>query len=1252
MNETFDTLDAFLALNELDDEDVSTMLKKDKNLTEGKAFSIYSNGTDLEEAKDLLNEDPEDVELEVIDPDADSLEHLKDKKDYIGQIILRCNRCKANHFIDIDKLVASDDPEVFNAEDECPHCHASGDGFEQIGQVGKVADEEPAEEVSVENDLTDSDEAVFDNDLEDEKVEADADEEAADEATDDISDDDLAALDDEDDGLDTETSEDELDDLDIPTLGDEVEEKIPDEDIEDEEEHVKESLNETYKFENELAEKAWMMNRIISHMNNEEAYYGGWLYIWPDGETPEVCEYDFGDPESFDDLEKSFTRNYTRYHADGLYEAPEDVVNAAHEWDIKLGLAPIENLKRAPKPVREALKTNTVNDFLALFTDPESIDTFVVYNNVDDKSDVAYQGSVDELSDEILMSDIGTFNVADGYLNINIDSEGTEGTTLEEVLELFDDEFTDNIILWDEEIGDTAFQGSKDEAIAGFGKARFISIEAPERVEINISNDDVITEEVSNKVEATLFEQICKANDLSAYRVNNPKHDEYWINEALGNPEDLDYIYRTYILPINDAKLTERFKKETGYKDIVDEAYEKLHGEDNHGELDFNPDDFANDDRDAHEKDPAEFLYDLEEDYTSDEMAEIKKLCAQFGVETKEDLIKLCGEPRDRHDPLTALRALQHKLGKSFKIAESIQTMEACGFTEWYEGLTDADRAAVDALADKMGYPPYEDCVDEDLFALEDAFAGLNNAISEAAESDPKVSNVCPECGKEVCECNKITEDVCPECGKTPCECKHDAEVRSFKSRKDLSAAIEECKNNNRPYSVKRSVTEGYRYDLILEAVEDVQINEAKKDDELDKVTDSMEKIETVIDLVQDEVDAVDGYTDAIETIDDSKIPNKEEIISKLHHIKGEELEHIDELKEVEAMMPDVGELAEEPEFTEEPEAVEEVPEEVEPAADVDLEMPAAEELPVEEAPVEENLEESVEEPVDALKKEGFEISSIADLDPELDAEIIDYMNKEGLQLLVSNPSWARFFYFRNFDSLNDFLKNGGKFSIEDHGKILGEAVENNIEPYIEDESEEDEKVTVEPIPAEVTPESHEDAVEIENEDSVEEIAADMEDVEFEGELNIKPVEVADGAHEVEEISIEQTEDGVEVEIKADSEPMEASEEVEEAPAEESEATEEEPEETEMDFDADKFDADINDYLDEAYEDTMHYRSVSGTFDDSGNIVLEGMIANEDGVEHAVKFFLAPNEALGEELNTKSYKVTNDLSDEVLEFNF
>ena len=101
--------------------------------------------------------------------------------------------------------------------------------------------------------------------------------------------------------------------------------------------------------------KAWMLNEIISHMDNEAAYSGGWLYIWPDGSTKQDAIDYFGTPEDYKELEDSFKSYYKAYHKDGMYfgldksltEADiNKIMAAAHAWDKKLGLSPIADVEK------------------------------------------------------------------------------------------------------------------------------------------------------------------------------------------------------------------------------------------------------------------------------------------------------------------------------------------------------------------------------------------------------------------------------------------------------------------------------------------------------------------------------------------------------------------------------------------------------------------------------------------------------------------------------------------------------------------------------------------------------------------------------------------------------------------------------------------------------------------------------------------------------------------------------------------
>ena len=124
--------------------------------------------------------------------------------------------------------------------------------------------------------------------------------------------------------------------------------------------------------------KAWVLNQIISSMNDETAYYDTeWLYTWPDGETEQECDDDFGDKESFEDLERTFLSIYQyndaeegenpedaeyNFHRDGLYNPTREAVEVAHEYDKKLGLEPIKVLGNVKEELNKDVKNRKVEE--------------------------------------------------------------------------------------------------------------------------------------------------------------------------------------------------------------------------------------------------------------------------------------------------------------------------------------------------------------------------------------------------------------------------------------------------------------------------------------------------------------------------------------------------------------------------------------------------------------------------------------------------------------------------------------------------------------------------------------------------------------------------------------------------------------------------------------------------------------------------------------------------------------------------
>lgn len=720
-----DLIDAFIALDQLDDEDVKGMLH------EGKSYSVFSSDDELEDAKEYLNRKEDNIQLQVIDPNADAINHLKSKEDYIGQAIITCKKCLAPTFLDMQDLEPlPEDPTTYNIDMECPNCHTKGNGFELIGQAGKVEEPEDkeeveidstedsdgdeeveitddeesestegseedteSEEVTLDNDQKGSDDVSFENDLEEPDDNAsDSSEENSDESgsdaeegsSDDVEEFDFDSSDEEDDDMDTETSEEEVDDVEEPKAGDEYEESL-EEDEEDKE-------PEPDKM-NELASEAWLMNKVIESMNNEEAYYGGWLYTWPDGETEKDCQQHFGEQEDFDDLRKAFIDTYKAYHADGLFEPDRETIEYARKQDSILNLRPIDIFMAKKKSdsdqkeqLDESLDNMSISDLLNCIIEPENIKQIIIYDISGDEPRTIYTGKCDALPCDMNSSMVESFNVADGHLICNVDDEEDceRCKEVNKMLRRFDDKDTEKISICDAGSGDEIFSGCVDDAINDYGKSNFVSFDTPMILKIYICDPDSVTcddETASEDADDQLISNILKANNLSPYKLDNPNTDEYWISECIKTNDDLELIYERFVKD-NGKKLSEQFKSVTGFKDELDTVMEK---------------------------------YGID-----------------ASVTTKTTINKTL-----REDMNTKGRINSNK--------------------------------------------------------------SKSNISSDTFKDSKKPSG---------------------------------GIVESFIDRKSLSKAIEECKNNNRPYSIKRSLREGFRYDLIHEDVDDYSLDDEDLDDE------------------------------------------------------------------------------------------------------------------------------------------------------------------------------------------------------------------------------------------------------------------------------------------------------------------------------------------------------------------------------------------------------------------------------------
>lgn len=862
-------LDAFLALKDIDDEEVIGMVRNVKKVNEGVDISLVtSTNAELDDAREFIKNDKkkdEDVEIEVIDANADAIDHVKNNKDYIGQVILCCNRCHSNKFIDMTDLVPSEeDPNLYNVDEECPFCKESGFGYRVVGQVGKV--QTPVEnniEPSVEDEVAFNtednggvaDEASFDNDVaaedensdENSEAEATESEDTDDEVTEDIEDEED---DDEEEKPFDETSahEDEDEDDDKSKLGEEFvpEYKLDEEEVSNAFKSVG-GLKEDST--NKYAEEAWLMNQVISSMNNEEAYYGSWLYIWPDGETRKDCEYDFGNKEAFEELKEEFIDTYKAYHSDGLYDATEEVLEYAHKWDKLLDLAPIENFvveeledddddnEGAEQPDDNKSDEHDedddgvkVSNLLSIFIEPENLKNIEIDGDVYDE--------FDEIPQATLNKKVKGFNSKDSSLTIYVVNEEDVPEVSDEIihvidlLNLFDneDEKFEKLIIEDAESSEEIFRGNKVGAIAACADCVVTHLEKPEALVISLVEDDDKDEDepdaaadvdndeevIEKDLDETLFEEICRENNLHSYKVNRVGSEEYWLNEDLINEDDLQTVYEKYCRGKNCAQ---RFKEQFSQYEFIDSTEYKLD----------------------------EALKKLNESgFTTDEFDKLNKLAKELGLGDSLKGIQDFAKEHGCNNMGEIIKAMEIELAEKQYREHPEQFAPKENGGEQHLLKQDSVKGAFVSVD---GGETWEECSEEE---FDELLNGGYKVVEEYNDEDIP---------------NEETIEVEENC-------------KSFKTRKELKEAIKECENNNRPYNVRRSTKEGYRFDLLTEVEEEKP---------------------TIGDLIADENEAIDGYDAAIRNLanSDVNIDDRFVAIARLQEIKGDEIEHIAELQEL-----------------------------------------------------------------------------------------------------------------------------------------------------------------------------------------------------------------------------------------------------------------------------------------------------------------------------------------------------------------
>lgn len=131
-------VEAFKQFNSLMEEEDTEKISREE-------LPIYDANTEnMSSFLDMVGDD-DDIDVDVIDLEAEAEEDLK--QSYVGKVILDCNVCHSNIFVNKDEVIVDSEGNA-NVDLECPYC-MSTDGYTIIGQVEPYS-EETEEEIDIE----------------------------------------------------------------------------------------------------------------------------------------------------------------------------------------------------------------------------------------------------------------------------------------------------------------------------------------------------------------------------------------------------------------------------------------------------------------------------------------------------------------------------------------------------------------------------------------------------------------------------------------------------------------------------------------------------------------------------------------------------------------------------------------------------------------------------------------------------------------------------------------------------------------------------------------------------------------------------------------------------------------------------------------------------------------------------------------------------------------------------------------------
>ena len=119
-----------------------------------------NNKDEIEDMHDTVFNQLDDKSIDIIDPNAQSVDDLEDS--YVGKVILDCDVCHSKIYKDPSEVIIDDESSLANIDEECPYCYST-DGYKIIGEVASYDgasledDDEDDDEDDTEEDDTEED---------------------------------------------------------------------------------------------------------------------------------------------------------------------------------------------------------------------------------------------------------------------------------------------------------------------------------------------------------------------------------------------------------------------------------------------------------------------------------------------------------------------------------------------------------------------------------------------------------------------------------------------------------------------------------------------------------------------------------------------------------------------------------------------------------------------------------------------------------------------------------------------------------------------------------------------------------------------------------------------------------------------------------------------------------------------------------------------------------------------------------------